>query len=53
MLVKADWMWNSMNQNLYDRAETIVKINACMQFYDTSIPLDQEADASVVGLGVG
>ena len=49
--VKADWMWNRMHQDLYDRAEKIIKKDACMKFCDTSRPLYLENNALGVSLG--
>ena len=49
-LVKADWEWNGMYQDLYDRAKKIIKKEACMKFFDTSRPLYLQTDASHVGL---
>ena len=42
-----------MYQDLYDRANRIIKKDTCMKFYDASMSLYLETDASVVGLGAG
>ena len=52
-LVKADWMWSRIYQDLHDRAKKILMKDACMKFYDASRPLHLEIDASGVGLGDG
>ena len=30
--VKAEWLWNKMFQDLYDKAKKIIKQDACMKF---------------------
>ena len=50
--VKAYWARNRMYKSLYDRAEKMIKNDACMKFYDTSRPLYLGTDASGIGLGV-
>ena len=52
-LVKTEWPWNSMYEELYDKAKNIIKQDACMKFYDASKPLYLETDASSIGLGTG
>ena len=32
ILVRTDWTWNRMYQDLYDKAKKIVKKDACMNF---------------------
>ena len=44
---KADWEWNRMCQNLYDKAKKIIKKDACMKFYDAIRPQFLETDASI------
>ena len=34
ILVKDDWSWNGMYQDLHDKAEKVITENACMKFYD-------------------
>ena len=38
-LVKAEWPWNGMYQELYNKAMKIIKQDACKKFYDASKPL--------------
>ena len=45
-LVKADWAWNRMYQDLYGKVKTVVKKDVCMKFYKASRPLYLETDAS-------
>ena len=49
-LVKTDWAWNVMYQDLYDKAKMIIKKDICMTFYDAARPLFLENYASGVGL---
>ena len=44
--VKADWTWSKMYQDVYDRANMIVKKDACMKCYSTPRLLKLETDAS-------
>ena len=37
-LVKTEWAWNGMCQDLYSKAKDIIKHDACMKFYDASKP---------------
>ena len=48
-MVKTDWTWKGMYQDLYDRAMKRVK-NACMKFYDASTTLSLETNASAMEL---
>ena len=48
---KAEWMWNTTYQNIFDKAKAIIKEDACMRFYDKTKPLYIETDASGVGSG--
>ena len=47
---KTDWEWNGMYQNMYNRANMIIKKDAYMKFYDTFGPLYLKPDASGGGL---
>ena len=49
--VKTEWLWNSMYQDLYDKAKHISQQDACMKFHDASKLLYLEADASSLKLG--
>ena len=52
-LVKTDWTWNKVCQDLYDKAKKIVKKDACMKFYDEVRSLNLETNASSISFGVG
>ena len=49
-LIKAEWLWKKMYQDLCDMAKKTVKQVACMRFYFTSKALYLEVDASGIGL---
>ena len=49
--MEADWAWNRIYQDLYNRAKEIIKTVLCMKFYDTSRPQYLETDALGVSLG--
>ena len=51
-MVIADWTWNGMYQDPYDRARKIVRKDSCMKFYDVSQQLYLETYSSGVSLGV-
>ena len=36
--IKADWTWNKMYKDLYERTKKTVKKDACMRFYDVAVP---------------
>ena len=44
---------NGSYQNLFDKAETLIKEDACMKFYDETRPLYLETDRPRVGLETG
>ena len=48
---KAEWTWNTMYHNVFDRAKAIIKEDTCMKFYDETKPPYIETDSSGVGLG--
>ena len=50
-LSKTEWTWNTTYQKLFDKAESIIKEDVCMQFYDKTQPLYLETDTSGVRLG--
>ena len=50
--VKAEWTWNRIYQEIYERATLLVKEDMCMKYYNVRKPLYLETDASGVGLGV-
>ena len=52
-LVKADWSWKGMYQDLYDKVKKLITKDACMKFYNVLKPLYLEMDASGIGLGAG
>ena len=49
-LVKADWTWNRICQDLYNRGKKVVKKDAFSKCYDTSRPQYLETDTSDVCL---
>ena len=51
MSSKMTWTWNASYQQLFDKAEFLIKVEMCMKFYDDTKPLYLETDASGVGLG--
>ena len=51
--VKTEWTWNADYQKLFERAKSIIKADACMEFYDGTKSLYLETDASEGGLGTG
>ena len=50
-LVKTDWRWNRVYQDLYERAKNIIKKNACTKFYGISRLLYLETDALDITFG--
>ena len=48
---KAEWMWNATYQNTFEEANTFIKEDACMKFYDETKPFYIETNASEIGLG--
>ena len=48
---KTEWTWNATYQKLFDKAKSIIKEDACMEFYDETQPLYLETDVSGVGPG--
>ena len=48
---KTERIWNATFQNMFDKANAIIKEVACMQIYDETKLLCIEKDASGVGLG--
>ena len=49
--IKTDWKWNRIYQDLYYKAKTIVKKDACMKFYSVARLLYMETDVSCISLG--
>ena len=49
----ADWTWNGMYQNLYEKVGAIIKDHVCMKFYIEKETLYLETDALGVGVGQG
>ena len=47
---KVEWTWNATYWKLSVKAKSIIKEDACMEFYDETQPLYLETDASRVGL---
>ena len=47
---KVMWTWNVSYQALFNKAESLIKMDMCMKFYDDTKPLYLETDASGVGL---
>ena len=45
------WTWNASNQQMFNKAKSLIKAEVCMKFYDDTKPLYLETDASGVGLG--
>ena len=45
------WMWNASYQQLFGKAKYLIKVEACMKFYDDTKPLYLETDASGVCMG--
>ena len=52
-LVKAEWSWNRMYQDLSDRAKKLITKDSCMKFYNALKPIYTETDASGVSIGAG
>ena len=50
---KAEWSWNRMYQDLYNKAKGTIKQDACMKFYHASSFLYLETDVSGISLGAG
>ena len=44
MLSKTEWTWNATYQKLFDKAKSITKEDACMQFYDETQLMYLETD---------
>ena len=51
--VETGWSWNTTYYDLFDRAKSIIKEDACMKFNDETKLLYLETDASRVGLEAG
>ena len=49
---RMNWTWNASYQQPFDKAESLIKVEVCMKFYDDTKLLYLETDASGVGLGV-
>ena len=49
--LKAEWSWNRMYQDHYNKAKIIIKQETCMKFHNTSRPTYLETHASGVSLG--
>ena len=49
--VKADWKWNKMYKDLYDKAQKIIKTDKCMKCCNISRCLYLETGALGVSLG--
>ena len=45
-LVKVDWIWHSIYQDLYEEEKTIIKRDVCMKLYDAARPLYLETHTS-------
>ena len=43
---KVVWTWDASYQAIYDKAESLIKANVCMKFYDENKPLYLKTDAS-------
>ena len=52
MSSKMTWTWNASQQQLFDKAKLLIKVEMCMKFYDDTKPLYLKTDASGIGLGV-
>ena len=50
-LSKMEWALNAAFQKLFDKAESLIKEDACMKFYSETKPLYLETDTSGVRLG--
>ena len=48
---RTQWTWNMTYQKIFDKAQSIIKEDACMKFYDETKPLSIGTDASWVVLG--
>ena len=48
---RAVWTWNTSYQDTYDKTKSLIKADACMEFYDETKSLYLETDASGIGLG--
>ena len=51
MSSKMTWTWNVSCQQLFYKANPLIKVEMCMKFYDVTKPLHLETDASGIGLG--
>ena len=45
---KAEWTWNAMYQNMFDKAKSIMKEDSCMKFYDETIPAVPEMKCQTI-----
>ena len=50
-LSKAAWMWDASDQQQFEKAKLLVKVEMCMKFYDDTKPLYLKTDTSGIGLG--
>ena len=48
--VKTEVTWNADYQKLFNKAKSIIEAEACIKFYDKTMPLYLETDASGIGL---
>ena len=48
--VKFDLTWNKIQEELYNKAKSLIKKEACMQFYNEKELLQLETDAPGVNL---
>ena len=48
---ETEWTWNVTYQKMFEKANAIIKEDACMKFNDKTKPLYIETDRSVVRLG--
>uniref|UniRef100_A0A8C7WXQ6 Gypsy retrotransposon integrase-like protein 1 n=1 Tax=Oryzias sinensis TaxID=183150 RepID=A0A8C7WXQ6_9TELE len=53
-LLKNDtpWVWDTNYQNCFDDLKTMITEDACLKYYDPSLTITLEVDASQKGLGV-
>ena len=51
MSAKTEWTWNGSYQKIFNKAKSIKKEDAGMNFYDETKQLHIEIDISGVGLG--
>ena len=50
-MIKAEWPWDRMYQDLYDKAKKLATKDACMKLYNALKLLYLETDASGISLG--